>query len=255
MFNHIDKNRNMALFTTINIFKNYPNSLGGGIWFEPNIIDPQKRWYCIYVYKNKNNEIVPDEQFETPEYDYLNKSWYKEIFPNVTKENNVAWSLPYYEKEGSNTLMVTAGAGIYDSNNKKIGISTVDWEISSIIKSVSEMKPTSNSFALFGDNVLNSIIASTDPYMDNSTLLGKPLNTLPWYNENLINITYFDYHEQKFIPYVKNLDNGMILIICIPKHELFHYLVKHVVILITIFMLLSLIISWLLYYGLKKNID
>lgn len=255
MFNHIDKDRNMALFTTINIFKNYPSSLGGGIWFEPNVIDPVKRWYCIYVYRNKNNEIIPDEQFETEEYDYLNKSWYKEIFPNVTKENNVAWSLPYYEKEGSNTLMVTAGAGIYDSNNKKIGISTVDWEISSIIKSVSEMKPTPSSFALFGDEDDNSIIASTDPYMDNSSLLGKPLNTLPWYNQNLINITYFDYHGQKFIPYVKSLNNGMVLIICIPKVELFYYLIKHVVILFVTFMIVGLLISILLYTGLKKYID
>lgn len=254
MFNRIDKNRNMALFTTINIFKNYPNSLGGGIWFEPNIINPNQKRYCIYVYRNKNNEIAPDEQFETEEYDYHNRSWYKEIFPNVTKEDNVEWSRPYYEQEGSNTLMVTAGAGIYD-NDKRIGISTVDWEISSIIKSVSEMKPTKNSFALFGDKDHNSIIASTDPYMKNAELLGKPLNTLPWYNENLINITYFNYHGKKFIPYVKHLDNGMILIICIPKTELFYYLVHHVIILFVIFMFLSLITSVLLYVGLKKYID
>ncbi len=254
MFNHIDKNRNMALFTTINIFNNYPNSLGGGIWFEPNVIDPAKRRYCIYVYRNKNNEIIPDEQFESEEYDYHNKSWYREIFPNVTKENNVEWSLPYYEKEGSNTLMVTAGAGIYD-NGRTIGISTVDWEISSIIKSVSEMKPTPNSFALLGDKHHNAIIALTDPYMEKSELLGKPLDTIPWYNENLKAITYFNYQNQKFIPYVKNLDNGMVLIICIPKFELFAYLVKHVVILLTIFILLGIIVSWLLYYGLKKYID
>ena len=150
--------------------------------------------------------------------------------------------------------MVTAGAGIYD-HDKLIGISTVDWEISSIIKSVSEMKPTPNSFALFGDKYHNSIIASTDPYMDNSELLGKPLNTLPWYNENLINITYFNYHNQKFIPYVKNLDNGMVLIICIPKYELFYYLLKHVVILFMIFMFLGFVASALLYTGLKKYIS
>ena len=254
MFNHIDKNRDMALFTTINIFKNYPNSLGGGIWFEPNIIDPEKRRFCLYVYRNKDNNIVPDEQFESEEYDYLNKSWYKEIFPSTTEERNVAWSLPYYEKEGSNTLMVTAGAGIYD-NGKRIGISTVDWEISSIIKSVSEMKPTPNSFALFGDKEHNSIIASTDPYLDNSVLLGKPLNALPWYNERLKYITYFDYHGKKYIPYVKHLDNGMIFIICTPKFELFYYLIKHVVILLTMFILIGLIISSLLYYGLKKYIN
>ena len=254
MFNHIDKNRDVALFTTINIFNNYPYSLGGGIWFEPNIIDPQKRWYCIYVYRNKNNEVVPDEQFETAEYDYLNKNWYKEIFPNVTEENNVAWSLPYYEKEGSNTLMVTAGAGIFD-NGKRIGISTVDWEIESIIKSVSDMKPTPNSFALFGDIHHDAIIASSDPYMDNTVLLGKSLKTIPWYNENLKNITYFDYQGKKYIPYVKILDNGMILIICIPKQELFRYLVRHVILLFAAFMLIGLIISALLYIGLKRNID
>ncbi len=254
MFNHIDKNKNMALFTTINIFKNYSNSLGGGIWFEPNVIDPLKRLYCLYVYRNKNNEVVPDEQFETEDYDYLNKSWYKEIFPNVNKEDNVEWSRPYYEKEGSNTLMVTAGAGIYD-NGKLIGISTVDWEISSIIKSISKMKPTENSFALFGDKTHNTIIASTDPYFENLSLLGKPLNTLPWYNENLKQITYFTYHGKKYIPYVKNLDNGMLLIICIPKRELFRVLIQHVVIVFALFMLAGIFISVLLYTGLKKYID
>jgi hypothetical protein len=117
------------------------------------------------------------------------------------------------------------------------------------------MKPTPNSFVLFGDKEHNSIIASTDPYMDNSTLLGKPLNTLSWYNENLKNITYFNYHNQKFIPYVKILDNGMILIICIPKLELFKLLVKHVILLFAMFMLISIIISALLYASLKNYID
>lgn len=255
MFYLIDKNKNMALSTTINIFNNYPYSLGGGIWFEPNVVDKTKRLFCIYVFRNKNNEVVQDTEFETEDYDYLNKSWYKEISSGVTKENSVAWSLPYYEKEGSNTLMVTAGSGIF-AGGKLVGISTVDWEINSIIKSVSNMKPTPNSFALFGDKDHNSIIASTDPFVDdNIVLLGKPLNTLSWYNENLKNITYFSYHGKKFIPYVKNLDNGMILVICIPKNELFHYLVKHVVILFGIFMLISLIISSLLFLGLKKYID
>ena len=254
MFYQIDKNRNMALFTTKNIFENYPHSLGGVIWFEPYIVFPHEKLFCIYVYRNKANEVVPDKEFETEEYNYPNKSWYKEIKSELTPDDNVAWSLPYYEKEGSNTLMVTAGSGIY-SNGKIVGISTVDWEIESIIKSVSEMKPTPNSFAMFGDKAHNSIIASNDPYADNSSLLGKPLDTLEWYNENLKKITYFDYHGKKYIPYVKNLDNGMVLIICIPKNELFRYLIKHVIILFGIFMAIGLIISALLYIGLKKYID
>ena len=47
MFYLIDKNKNMALSTTINIFNNYPYSLGGGIWFEPNVVDKTKRLFCI----------------------------------------------------------------------------------------------------------------------------------------------------------------------------------------------------------------
>ncbi len=254
MFNKIDKNKQMALYTSINIFNNYPHSLGGGIWFEPYQIDKTKRLYCIYIYRNKNNEVVPDEAFETEDYNYLNKSWYKEIFSEIKEGDDVAWSLPYYEKEGSNTLMVTAGSGIYE-DGKLVGISTVDWEIESIIKSVSDMKPTPNSFVLFGDKDHDSIIASNDPYIDNAVLLGKPLKTLSWYNENLKNITYFTYHGKKYIPYVKILDNGMILIINIPKTELFRYLIKHVIILFGVFMLIGLTISILLYVGLKKYID
>lgn len=254
LFYQIDKNKDMALFTTKNIFKNYPISLGGGIWFEPYSVFPQNKLFCIYVYRNKDNVIVPDKEFESEEYNYPNKSWYKEIKSGLSKDDNVAWSLPYYEKEGSNTLMVTAGSGIY-SNGKLVGISTVDWEINSIIKSISDMKPTPNSFAMLGDKEHNSIIVSNDPYVDNASLLGKPLQTLEWYNENLINITYFDYHGKKYIPYVKNLENETVLIICIPKYELFKYLVEHVIILFGIFMAIGLIISILLYIGLKKYID
>lgn len=249
------RNRNFTMDNIIkNSFRNYENSLGGGIWFKPYYIDKNKRLLGIYAFRNKLNEIVIDRQFNTDEYDYPNKSWYKEIIGQIKKENNIAWSLPYFEKEGSNTLMVTAGSGIY-VNGELVGISTVDWEISSIVKSVSQIKPTPHSFALFADKTHDYVIACNDEYLDDSKIIGKSLKNIPWYNENLKNITYITYHNKKYIPYVKTLDNGMILIVNVPKHELFFILYKHVFALFVLLMLTSLIISILLYIFLQRNIN
>ena len=253
MFYKIDKDRTVAERAIIRLFENYEASLGGGIWFEPYALVPDKRLFCIYAFRNHLGNIVIDNEFETENYDYPNQSWYREIMPKLTKENNIEWSKPYYEKEGSDTLMVTAGSGIY-ADSKLVGLSTVDWEISSIIKSVSKMKPTPNSFALFADKDNDCIIASNDPYLDNANLMGKSLSTIPWYNDNLKVITYFDYQNKKYIPYVKTLDNGMILIVVVPKHELFRVLYKHVFILFAGLMFICLIIALLLYVGLIRYI-
>ena len=254
LFFAIDKDKSVAEQTIIKLFDNYQDSLGGGIWFEPYAVRPYQKLLCIYAYRNKDNKVVTDDEFETEAYNYPNQSWYKEIMPQLAKGDRVAWSLPYFEKEGSNTLMVTAGAGIYN-NKKLVGMSTVDWEISSIIKSVSEIKPTPNTFALFADKKHDYIIAVNDSYMDNNALIGKPLKSLPWYNDNLKQITYFTYHNKKYVPYVKTLDNGMILIVNIPKHEMYSVLYRNVLILLVGLLMVTLLISLLLYMVLKRNIN
>ncbi len=254
MFYYIDKNRTTAEQVIIDLFENYENSLGGGIWFKPYLLRKDKKYFCIYAYRNKQNKVVIDNQFETEDYNYPEKSWYVEIMPKLNEKNNVVWSSPYYEKEGSNTLMMTAGSGIY-SNGTIVGLSTVDWEISSIVKSVSEMKPTPNSFALFADIDHDYIIASTDPNLNNDELIGKSVKSIPWYKSNLKQVTYITYKGHKYIPYVKTLDNGMIYIVVIPKNELFAILYRHVIALFAVLMGISLMISALLYLGLKRNID
>ncbi|MBR2069386.1 MAG: SpoIIE family protein phosphatase [Candidatus Gastranaerophilales bacterium] len=242
--------REVFEYITTRIFENYSNSLGGGIWFKPEIMG---RLYCVYAYRNKDKQIIIDKRFETFEYNYPNQNWYKEITSKLTKENNIAWSLPYFEYEGSNTFMVTAGSGIYD-NNELVGITTVDWELDSIIKSIQNLRITPNSFALFADEKNDYVIVSTDPYMENIELTGKTLKHVPWYKENLRKITYIDYHNKKYLPYVKTLDNGMCLIVCVPKNELFYFIFMQVSALFASLIIISLIISTLLYMGLNRNI-
>ena len=268
LFYKTDRSYNLTNRVITRIFENYPETLGGGIWFKPYTVDKSKKYVCFYAFRDKNNKIVIDENFSSEEYDYPNQEWYKEIISQVTPEHNIVWTKPYYENLGSYTKMVTAGTGIY-VDGELVGIATVDWELSSTIEKVTKMKPEdktfsmykkgnkiNNSFALFGDEIKDYIIALSDPYLDNEQLVGHSLKEIPWFTNSkyLFEHTYFSYNGKKYIPFVNHLRNGMILIICIPKSEVFKYVDYFYIpyalgILLFIFSVLALT-----YYGMNRYI-
>ena len=240
--------------------------MGGGIWFEPYAISKDKKRVCFYVFRNKSNELVLDNNFESESYNYLNQGWYKQIKSQITKEHNTAWSLPYYENQGSETMMITVGTGIYDGDNL-IGISTVDWEISSIYKELSQMKPFVNNFlffkrkkkikggfTLFADKARDFIIASDDPFLKNIPLVGGSLKLIPWYNDNLKNVTYIKYHNKIYVPFVKNIKNGTMLILCVPKTEMYKDINAFIIYMFIILSIFCFLIPVFLYLALNLNI-
>lgn len=266
LYYNTDKNVTLTYETIKNIFVNYENSLGGGIWFKPYVVDKAQKRVCFYVFRNEDNKLIPDETFASEEYDYPNQIWYKQIMEKVNKENNIAWSMPYYENQGSMKLMITVGSGIYQGD-KLIGISTVDWDIGSIFDDISQMKPLENgfsffqkrnlikdSFAVFANTDYDFIIASNDPYLDNNELIGKPLSSIPWYDKNLKNVTYIDYHGHKYVPYVRTAKNGMMLIICVPKSSMFHEVNRFVLNLLLLLTVFGITIPAFLYWALNHNI-
>lgn len=250
----------------IRIFHNYPNTLGGGIWFKPYVFGDNKKYNCFYAYRNKNNKVVLDKNFASAEYDYPNQQWYKEIISKVTPKRNIVWTKPYYEKIGSTTKMVTAGTGIY-VNGKLVGIATVDWEISSVIDNISKMKPhemqfsmykkgkkIKNSFVLLGHADDDYIIATNDPHLDGDSLAGHSLKEVPWYASNLYGITYITYHGKKYIPFWRKLRNGMVLVICLPKTEMFVYVNMIYFPFTAIILLFIFIIFARVYFGINRYI-
>ena len=255
LYYKFDKNKTVAAKTVVQVFENYPDSLGGGIWFVPYSVFPSQKLLCIYAYRDKNGKIVFDEGFEKEAYNYPGRSWYKEIISELKYGDNIEWSYPYYEKEGSDTLMITAGSGIYDESKRLVGLSTVDWEISSVLKTVQNIKPTKNSFVLFANADKDYIIVSTDDHLDNINLVGKSIKeNIPWYNANLKDVTYITYYGKKYIPYVKTLDNGMVMIVCVPAWELFNLIFKSVMVLCVLLTFISFLVTSLLYEGLKRNV-
>ncbi len=253
LFYRTDRSIPLTNNAIIKIFENYENSLGGGIWFEPYAVYKDQKRVCFYAYRDKSGNIILDDDFSSEQYDYHNQSWYKEIISQIDKEHPTAWSLPYYENQGSKTTMITVGTGIY-VGDKLIGISTVDWELDSVFQEISEMKPLENgfsfyetrdrikgSFSLFASEKYNYIIVSDDPYLDNDALVGKTLDNIPWYRKDLYDITYFKYHGKLYTPFVKYTNNDMLLIICVPKTEMYKDINKF-----TLHMLLFLIMAGIL---------
>ena len=249
----LKRNDNILKQLLISIFNNYHGSLGGGVWYKPYEANKNKKLYCVYAYRDKQNHIIIDDSFESESYNYPEQDWYKQITSKITPQKNISWSLPYFEKEGSNTLMVTSGSGIY-VDDKLVGISTVDFEFSSILEYISKIKPTQNSFVLFADKKNDYVLVSTDKYLDNAKLIGASLGNIPWYRDDLDKITYFTYQNTVYLPYVKVLDNGMILIVNIPRNELFGLMITHSLGLLGVLLLFSLCLSLFLYLGLKNNV-
>ncbi|MBQ7449947.1 SpoIIE family protein phosphatase [bacterium] len=250
----------------IKLFENYENSLGGGIWFEPYVVNKNQKRNCFYVYRNKNGKLILDEDFASDEYDYHNQGWYKQIMSQIDKKHDTAWSLPYYENQGSETMMITVGTGIFDGD-KLIGLSTVDWELNTIFEEIKEMKPLEkgfnmyvqkgkikDSFSLFASKKDNYIITTDDPNLDNNALVGKTLDNIPWYKDNLYYITYFDYNGKTYVPFVRNTINGMLLIINIPKSEMFKDIDKFVFNMFIVMAFLGIFIPILVYAGLNRYI-
>ena len=246
------KDKSIGEFSTKEILKNYPNSMGNGLYFRPYKIDENQKISCIHsVWNGKQIDMLPSCVAST--FDYFKQNWYSEILTGLKKGHNVVWARPYRSTQLGN-LMTTVGAGIYDNKNL-IGMATVDWDMDTILKSILKIKPTPNSFVLFADKTNDYIIATTEKGVDNTFVLGKTLKTLSWYSGALKEGISFDYKGTTYIPYIKRLKNGFFLIVNVPLFELFGSAVHHLIVLLSVLLISTLFIVGLLYWVLHRNIN
>jgi len=198
----------------IGYLNGFQEAVGGGFWFEPYADKKEKYRSNFYAFYDKaTGGLRRDDTYNTDEYDYHNKGWYKEIVGGIKGPYHVAWSKPYVDDSGSYSLMTTAGAGIYDSNGKLIGISTIDWEISKVIKELTAIKPTKNSFILLSVPEKDYIISGT---RDNIPA-GASIKSLPWD----INADSYTLDNVQYMRFYRYMDNGWLLSVHIPKTEIF----------------------------------
>lgn len=247
------KQQTVGEFSTRHILENYPNSMGNGIYFLPYKIYKNQKIACIHAVWQNNGKIDMLPSCTNGTFDYFQQNWYKEFKRKLLNGQRVVWSRPYKSTQ-LDILMTTVGAGIYD-RDKLVGMATVDWELDTILKSILKIKPTPNSFVLFAEKTSDCIIATTEPNVDNSTIMGKSLNTLKWYSDDLKEGEIFDYNGVKYIPYIKQLNNGLVLIVNVPLFELFHAAVHHLSVLLTVLLICTVLIVSILLWVLRRNIN
>ena len=247
------KQQEVGEFSTKQILYNYPKSMGNGIYFKPYEIYEDKDLACIHAFRDAEGQIELLASCTKGYFHYFNQNWYTEIIGDLLKGQRISWSQPYKSTQLGN-LMTTVGAGIYNQDDL-IGMATVDWELETILKSILEIKPTPNSFVLFADKASDSIIATTEPGIDTAQIMGQPLTTMKWYSEDLKEATPFDYNGVKYIPYIKQLNNGLFLIVNVPLLELFHNVVHHLSVLLSVLLICTILIVSILYWVLRRNIN
>ena len=142
--------------------KAFRAAVGGGIWYEPYALHSDTLRVCYYAFRESTGAVRHDPSYEGEEYDYHTRIWYTQIKAGAaTGENQTVWTVPYYAQGGAFSLMTTVGAGIYDSDGHFIGMSTIDWEIQSVVNRLSAIKPTENSFVLLASPNDNLVISNT----------------------------------------------------------------------------------------------
>lgn len=137
----------------IDQLKSFPTIMGAGFWFAPYKYNEKTFREGTYAQFDKK---LNEPRLKDTLYDYHSLNWYKELFESTAKPYQAAWTDPYTGNIGSNVLMTTAGAGIFTESGELIGVSTIDWEIESVIDELTAIKPTDNSFVLKTGKIISA---------------------------------------------------------------------------------------------------
>ena len=236
------------------LLENYPNSMGNGIWFEPYAVNKNQKAFCIHALWNEDGQIGFLPSCVRGDYDYFTQAWYADIMRDLKKGQHLSWAKPYKSSQVE-ILMTTLGTPIYNQKKEIVGMAMIDWQMDTILKSILKIRPTPNSFVLFADKANDYVIATTESGVDNDAIMGKSLLDLKWYSEKLKDGVPFNYQGVKYIPYIKNLNNDLVLIINIPVHELFQDGIQHLHEMLALWLMGSFLIVGVLYFVLKRNIN
>jgi len=219
-----------------------PAAVGAGFSFKPYEFKEDQLYAEFYAFRDRETgKVRLDSTLVMDNYNYHNAGWYLEIINYVKEPNQVVWTRPYADDSGSLSLMTTAGAPIFNEEGRLIGISTIDWEIDSVIEELTAVKPTENSFVLLGVPERDYVISSTRT----RSVIGANMQSIPWDitadKFQLDGITYF-----RFSRY---MDNGWFISVQIPENEIFAEMeLQNIrfILLTTISLILMLTLAFLL---------
>lgn len=167
----------------VEVYDRFPEAIGGGLWYDAFRLDPDRRLYGPYVFR-ENNTVKFTWDLNTPEYNYLNQAWFTLALPadwdrGRKREREFYWTAPYFDEAGTNALMVTVDAFMYDRDGRIIGISTVDWALAAVLDLLEKTKVTPGTESFLVDPTSGVIVQ----YSHDSKKVMQSVETLPWLKE------------------------------------------------------------------------
>jgi len=165
-------------------FASLPEAIGGGLWYEPFVLQADLKYFGPYAFSHANNiEFTWD--LNTPEYDYHNQDWYTLVSQNswgrAANGNNgklrpVIWTQPYFDDAGTYSLMMTVDVVMQNQQRQAIGMATVDWSLNALTNTLEQIKISTNSIPFFIHKKSNSILS----YPNDPKLVMQNVDNLPW---------------------------------------------------------------------------
>lgn len=161
-------------------FREFPESIGGGIWYEPYRYDRKLHYYGPYAFRGPDG-VQFSWDLNTPEYDYPNQDWYRLAVDRDASAGGacfpgVCWTAPYWDEAGSHALMMTVDAPMHDADGSVIGLATVDWAMTEMTRFVEKIRVTENSFPFLVELSSRRFVS----YPRSPGLVMQRIDTLGW---------------------------------------------------------------------------
>jgi signal transduction histidine kinase/DNA-binding response OmpR family regulator len=110
------------------VISSNPNTMGGGIWFEPYGLYPDRRYFGPYVHINDGEIIYEEDYASASGVDYHNANWY--LVGRESKGESV-WTDVFYDPL-TTVVMVTVTVPFFDENQNMRGVATADMSLANI---------------------------------------------------------------------------------------------------------------------------
>ncbi|MEY4588796.1 MAG: hypothetical protein RL497_872, partial [Pseudomonadota bacterium] len=246
-----------------------PEAIGGGIWFEPKVFDPERIYFGPYAFLNANNAVEFTWDLNTEAYNYHKQSWYLKGLPedwprNLRRPQLLYWTDPYYDEAGSKALMMTVDALMYASDNRVIGLATVDWSLQEMTNFIQKIKVTENSKVFLIDERSDYILSNT---LQPESVM-KKRQSVSWLGAIDINVEGTDgmtsivtvtIDEVPYRIYYSKTAMGLIFGVAIPYDEIYQEIeavaksqAVNGVVIIVFFILAMFILMYVLFRPFQK---
>jgi signal transduction histidine kinase/DNA-binding response OmpR family regulator len=105
-----------------------PNTMGGGVWFEPYKLYPDRRRFGPYVHIDNGTVVYEDDYTAVSGVDYHTANWYKS---GLKSKGEPVWT-DAWRGALTGVVMVNTVVPFFDENHEMRGLATVDMSLAAI---------------------------------------------------------------------------------------------------------------------------